>query len=425
MRSYRFIPLILLPCLILSMHAQTLPGAHPPQITTLTVKAKAVVLEVVVITNDDQPVAGLHQDDFQIAEDGIKQSTTSLEEHSAALPPPQQTAALPPNQFTNVPSIPPAEDSNSPKTSPDVDPLIPLLQHGLPSSTQIAYDLHVQASNPQPAEHAAPAGTNPALLGPRTRYSADFTIHWTDNNPQLSPQGTHTGKLRVELVAFDRDGKALNWIGGSMDLSFKDATYAAMQKSGIPAHLEIDVPKRDIYLATGICDYTSNKAGTLKIPLTDIKSTATQQQASTPARSTEELVHRTPESFKQEQAALRHITLNVVVTDTASKPIGDLQQQDFTLMDNGNSQSITAFRAIQGAAAQPLDQVIVPLDAMNPTFQDVVLERQGIEKYLRQNGGRLALPLSIVFLSDAGVKLNQPSRDGNAIAADMESCQHT
>jgi hypothetical protein len=46
---------------------------------------------------------------------------------------------------------------------------------------------------------------------------------------------------------------------------------------------------------------------------------------------------------------------------------------------------------------------------MNASLQDVVIERQGIEAFLRQNGGHLALPVSIVFLADTGVKLSKPS----------------
>jgi hypothetical protein len=81
----------------------------------------------------------------------------------------------------------------------------------------------------------------------------------------------------VELIAFDRDGKALNWAGGTVNLNLKDAAYAAIQRSGVPAHIELDVPKGEAYLATGVYDWTSNKAGTLEISLTAAKSVAEAQ----------------------------------------------------------------------------------------------------------------------------------------------------
>jgi VWFA-related protein len=170
-----------------------------------------------------------------------------------------------------------AFDSMVTRAPQEADPLRPLLQRGLPSATQVVYDVRVLPLNPQPAENAARAGANAKLSGPVTRYSVDFLIRWSDEGRGLTPQGTHAGKVRVELIAFDRDGKALNWAGGTLNLDLKDAAYAAIQRSGVPAHMQIDVPKGDAYLATGVYDWTSNKAGTLEIPLTAAKSVAAAQ----------------------------------------------------------------------------------------------------------------------------------------------------
>jgi VWFA-related protein len=170
-----------------------------------------------------------------------------------------------------------AFDSMVTRAPQEADPLRPLLQRGLPSATQVVYDVRVLPLNPQPAANTARAGANAKLSGPVTRYSVDFLIRWSDEGRGLTPQGTHAGKVRVELIAFDRDGKALNWAGGTLNLDLKDAAYAAIQRSGVPAHMQIDVPKGDAYLATGVYDWTSNKAGTLEIPLTAAKSVAAAQ----------------------------------------------------------------------------------------------------------------------------------------------------
>ena len=167
-----------------------------------------------------------------------------------------------------------AFDSTFAKAPPQADPLKLLMQRGLPSSAQIVYAVVVQPVNPEPAENAARAGANAKLSGPVTRYSVDFLVHWTDEGRALTPQGTHAGKVRVELIAFDRDGKALNWAGGTLNLNVTDAAYAAIQSSGVPAHIEIDVPKGEAYLATGVYDWMANKAGTLEVPLGGIKSVA-------------------------------------------------------------------------------------------------------------------------------------------------------
>jgi VWFA-related protein len=180
-----------------------------------------------------------------------------------------------------------AFDSLVAKAPQETDPLRPLLQRGLPSATQVVYDVRVLLANPQPAENTRRAGANAKLAGPVTRYSVDFLIRWTDEGRELTAQGTHTGKVRVEMVAFDHDGKALNWAGGTLNLNLKDDAYAVIRRSGVAAHIEIDVPKGNAYLVTGVYDWAANKAGTLEIPLVGVKSVAEAE----PAKG---LLRRTP-----------------------------------------------------------------------------------------------------------------------------------
>jgi VWFA-related protein len=159
--------------------------------------------------------------------------------------------------------------------------LQPRLIRGAPSATQVLYAVRVQPSALQPAPSARRAGSNARLTGPITRYTADFLIDWKKVQLQLGPEGSRTGKVHVELLAFDRDGKALNWTGGTIVLNLNAATYAQIQKSGILAHAELDLPRTDVYLATGVYDLESGKTGTLEIPI-DANSLP-KTQASVPA----------------------------------------------------------------------------------------------------------------------------------------------
>ena len=68
-------------------------------------------------------------------------------------------------------------------------------------------------------------------------------------------------------------------------------------------------------------------------------------------------------------------------------------------------------------------EIVFVLDTMNTSFQQMAAVRQGVEKFLRENGGHLALPVSAVFLTDTGIKANKATRDGNALAADIEGCR--
>jgi len=135
------------------------------------------------------------------------------------------------------------------------------------------------------------------------------------------------------------------------------------------------------------------------------------------------LITRTPESVEQTRRSEHRVTLDVQVTDVSGNAVSGLGQQDLTLFDNGHLQTVTSFREIGASGAPAPIEAILLLDTMNASFQDVVIEREGIDKFLRQNGGHLALPVSIVFLSDTGVKLNKPSQDGNSLGEDLKKMQ--
>ena len=151
-------------------------------------------------------------------------------------------------------------------------PLQSLMERGAPSSTQILYAAQVELANPQPATGADRAGDNAKLTGPSTRYTVDFLIHSKDLDLEVSPNGNHHGRVEIELLAYDRDGKVLNWTGNTTKFNLKPETFAAIEKSGMHAHLEIDVPQGEAWLATGVYDWNAGKAGTLEIPLHSLKT---------------------------------------------------------------------------------------------------------------------------------------------------------
>jgi VWFA-related protein len=175
-------------------------------------------------------------------------------------------------------------DSQKPEAQKsESDPLRPLLMRGLPSASQLLYAVRVVPANPQPAPDAKIAGKNSALTGALTRYTVDFFIRWTDvvftPGDRNKQPDAHVAKIQLGLMGYDRSGKALNWLGATQQMQLDPKIFAAIQKSGIPAHMEIDVPNNtDVFLETGVYDWGSNKAGTLEIPL----HPATAQSAATP-----------------------------------------------------------------------------------------------------------------------------------------------
>jgi VWFA-related protein len=119
-------------------------------------------------------------------------------------------------------------------------------------------------------------------------------------------------------------------------------------------------------------------------------------------------------------AAAATIDLDVVVTPRTGPPVAELQQQDFTILDNKTPQRITSFHASGGSQA-PI-QVIVVIDAVNVPYERIAFERGEIDKFLHANGGRLAYPTSLAFFTDKGIQVQQGfSTDGNELSSSVDN----
>lgn len=175
----------------------------------------------------------------------------------------------------------PGESKNSPneKTVAIPNPLRALMMRGAPSSTEILYGARVPSEDPQPRQNAARAGKNAKLTGPVKRYAVDLMIRWTDVKLQPAAAGKRVGRVQVELLAYDRDGHALNWQGGTLAMNLAPDAYAAIQRSGVPAHFEIDLPAdKDVFLATGVYDWETGKVGTLEVSIPRVDTEAPQSR---------------------------------------------------------------------------------------------------------------------------------------------------
>jgi VWFA-related protein len=113
------------------------------------------------------------------------------------------------------------------------------------------------------------------------------------------------------------------------------------------------------------------------------------------------------------------VYLDVVVSPKSGKPVAGLQQQDFTLLHNKAPIALTSFRAMD-AGSEPIS-VIVLIDAVNATYQQVNYSRQQIDGFLKAHGGHLPHPTTLAFLTDTDTEI-QPefTTDGNAIADSLD-----
>jgi hypothetical protein len=123
-------------------------------------------------------------------------------------------------------------------------------------------------------------------------------------------------------------------------------------------------------------------------------------------------------------AAQGLIHLDVVVTNHSGKPISSLGPEDFALLDNGQPQKIISFHGFDGISSQPDPpvRVVLIIDTIKMPDYLASFEREAVEKFLRRNGGHLGQQVSIFGLSDTGLwTLDQPSGDGNVLAAEIAS----
>lgn len=120
--------------------------------------------------------------------------------------------------------------------------------------------------------------------------------------------------------------------------------------------------------------------------------------------------------------------LDLVVTNGAGVPVPGLGAQDFQLLDNGQPQKIVSFHASDGAPGNASSRVSIFLiiDTVNSGLVDVSYLRDGAEQFLRQNGGHLAQPVTVLLFTDAGFQVvGRTSLDGNTLADQVHAIQPT
>ena len=109
--------------------------------------------------------------------------------------------------------------------------------------------------------------------------------------------------------------------------------------------------------------------------------------------------------------------LDVIVTDQQGKSVGGLGEKDFTLLDNGQPRNIVSFQAFDNAASRPDPpvEIILVIDEIDtsPAYLDNI--QQAAQKFLLQNGPRLAQPVVVYQVNSEGLFASGPSNDGRAL----------
>jgi VWFA-related protein len=140
-----------------------------------------------------------------------------------------------------------------------------IMQHDVPTSTQIMFRLAPLRVVPQP-EAAPIAGSNPNVPRPVMRYSIGYDVDVAPISLTASADGVLHGTATVLAIAYDRDGKALNSVSNTLNITVPTSEYPKFQKLGIQYREQLDLPAQTAWLRAGVFDPSSGRVGSIELP---------------------------------------------------------------------------------------------------------------------------------------------------------------
>jgi VWFA-related protein len=158
------------------------------------------------------------------------------------------------------------------KSLKGLSPFLASTMHGAPPATQVLLQARVlPASDPQFAGVKLdddPGGEMTASLkGAAHRYIVDLTVDAHTLAFNETPGGGRQGSFECTLVAYDADGKRLNYVDGTIPIDLKANQYAQILAQGIPLRLAIDLPAGQRFLRIAVHDKNADNVGALEVPV--------------------------------------------------------------------------------------------------------------------------------------------------------------
>jgi VWFA-related protein len=157
----------------------------------------------------------------------------------------------------------------------------------MPTSTDLLFDVQVKPSD----EPAKPS--DPPIFGvldvklknkPLTRFGFQYVMPGRQIAFTDGPNGTRKGSLEFDIAAYDADGKLVNSLGQSIQLPLTADQAQQLAKGPFRFFQQLDLPAGQFFVRIGVLDRTSNKVGTLEIPVT-VPKEPPQRAAAPPVAS--------------------------------------------------------------------------------------------------------------------------------------------
>jgi len=246
---------------------------------------------------------------------------------------------------------------------------------------------------------------------PKSRWIDDcgaleIEIRGTNGQP-VDPQSEHDENLKLlalNALMHRNESKALPQIeqilGGGQPESFKENALFVLAQSQ---------SKQAQKMLANVANPTPETLAAI--------------QANTALRKRAQQLIAAAQPGQVQEPKARRLGMDVVVTNTQGKPIAGLEAQDFTAFDNGQPQKIMSFHAFDESSPTPGEptEVTILIDTVNASLADVAYARAQLAIFLRQDGGKLAQPTSLLYFNGKGAQSIGPvSRDGNLLAEALD-----
>jgi VWFA-related protein len=168
-----------------------------------------------------------------------------------------------------------AVDKPSAHNPEDTSVLLAATQFGAPPSTQILFQVRALPANDPLLEGLklpdGPAGEMSAALKGRTqRTIVDITLDPHNLAFEESSDGMRKAQIEFTLVAYDANGKRVNYTDQGTIFNLNSEGYARMLDANtkIPHQIALDLPAGQTFLRIVIYDLAAARIGSLEVPVT-------------------------------------------------------------------------------------------------------------------------------------------------------------
>jgi VWFA-related protein len=143
---------------------------------------------------------------------------------------------------------------------------------GAPPSTQILFSAQVlPASDPEFEGMKMPDGPAGAMAtamkGPVKRYVVSLIVDAHSLAYNDMPGGRRQAQLDFVLMAYDADGKHVNYVESTLESTPTPDEILQQAESGIRVRLLLDLPPGENSLRIAVEDLTAGRAGSLEVPV--------------------------------------------------------------------------------------------------------------------------------------------------------------